>query len=356
MPKGVLSGVIDPDAIHSRLSQSVLPAVVLLHGADDSRKRKVLSEIISSLSVDAMETGNYEVGDSGLADVLSQCMSLPFLSDRRLIVYHGIQALKAAEIDQLAKSLAAIPTTTCFIMLTRNTGEARAEAPKKLLDAVKAVGLIVDFPLLKGNELKAWLRAQTTEQNKSFQMAALELFCEYTKADPNLASTELSKLIYYVGERSEITEQDVREAMSRTAEAQVFEVVNAVSAGKTKEAVHYVRAMFDSGMRGDDVIIQLLAQLLRHYRLVWQMKVKLSGGDPNECFPQDLNLNEELSSKAFIGRRLEAHARRVASFKQLTHCFELMYQVDANQKGIETNAESLPKEALEKLVIDLCRS
>lgn len=356
MPNGVISGVVDPDALHSRLLKDALPAVVLLHGADDTRKRRVLSDIVGSLSVDPMETGNYEVGDSSLADVLSQCMSLPFLSDRRLIVFHGIQALKATEIDHLAKSLAAIPSTTCLIMLTRNTGEARSESPKKLLDAVKAAGMVVDFPLLKGNELKAWLCAQTSEQNKSIQMSALELFCEYTKADPNLASTELSKLIYYVGERSDITEQDVREAMSRTVEAQVFEVVNAVAAGKTKEAVHYVRAMFDSGMRGDEVIIQLLAQLLRHYRLVWQMKVKLNGGDPNECFPQDLNLNDELSSKAFIGRRLEAHARRIASFKQLTHCFELLYLVDANQKGIETNAESLPKEALEKLVIDLCRS
>lgn len=356
MPGDYITGVVEPTAIVSRLAEGQVPSVVLLHGSDDSRKRQVLAALCKTLQSDPMETGNYEIGDVSLSEVLSQCMSLPFLSERRLVIMHGIQALKAAEIDDLVKAVASIPASSCFIMLTRNTGESRAEAPKKLLDAVKSSGLVVEFPLLRGADMKNWLRLQSAQQGKDFKLSALELFVEYTKADPNLASTELSKLIDYVGERKELTDRDVREAMSRTAEAQVFEVVNAVASGKAKEAVHYVRGMFDSGMRGDDAIVQILAQLIRHYRLVWQMKVKMSGGDPRECYPQDLNLDEELHSKAFIGRRLEAHARRISSFKALTHCFELLYSVDANQKGIETNGESLPKEALEKLVIDLCRS
>lgn len=356
MPGAYITGVVEPAAIVSRLNEGQVPSVVLLYGSDDSRKRQVLAAVCKSLQVDPMETGNYEMGDTSLSAVLSQCMSFPFLSDRRLVILHGIQVLKAAEIDELAKAVASIPPTSCFIMLTRNAGEGRAESLKKLLDAVKPIGLVVEFALLKGADLKNWLRQQAAEQNKNFQMAALELFAEYTKADPNLASTELNKLIDYVGERKELTERDVREALSRTAEAQVFEVVNAVASGKPREAVQYVRGMFDSGLKGDDVIVQVLAQLIRHYRLVWQMKVKLSGGDASECFPNDQNLDEELRSKAFIGRRLEAHARRMPSYKAIVRCFELLYLVDANQKGIETNGESLPKEALEKLVIDLCRS
>jgi len=352
----LIMGIVDPAAIPGLLAGGDIPSVVLLHGSDDSRKRQVLSAICQKLNVDPMETGNYEIGDASLSSVLSQCMSLPFLSDRRCIILHGIQVLKAAEVDDLIKALPAIPVSTCFIMVTRNTGEVSAGSPKKLLEAVKPIGMAVEFTLLKGAEMKNWLRAQSSAQGKTFQLAALELFTEFTKADPNLASMELSKLIDYVGERKELTERDVRDAMSRTAEAQVFEVVNAVASGKAREAVHYIRGMFDSGLRGDEVIVQVLAQLIRHYRLIWQMKVKMSGGDPRECFPSDLNLDDELKSKPFIAKRLEAHARRMPSFKSITQCFELMYMIDANMKGIETNGESLPKEALEKLVIDLCRS
>ncbi len=352
----VIVGAVEPGALPERLAGGEIPSVVLLHGTDDSRKRQVLSTLCQKLNVDPMETGNYEIGDASLSNVLSQCMSLPFLSDRRLIILHGIQVLKAADIDELVKAIAAIPESTCFIMLTRNAGDVSAVAPKKLLDAVKPIGLAVEFALLRGADMKNWLRGQASAQGKSFQIAALELFTEFTKADPNLASMELSKLIDYVGERNELTERDVRDAMSRTAEAQVFEVVNAVASGRAKEAVHYIRGMFDSGLRGDEVIVQVLAQLIRHYRLVWQVKVKMSGGDPRECFPSDLNLDDELKSKPFMSKRLEAHARRMPSFKSITHCFELMYSIDANMKGIETNGESLPKEALEKLVIDLCRS
>jgi len=85
---------------------------------------------------------------------------------------------------------------------------------------------------------------------------------------------EVEKLLLYAGDAQKITRTMVEACLSRTAEGDVFKLVDAIGGKRPEEAVQRLREMLMVG----EAPIQLLVMIGRQFRLLLALKVLLNQG------------------------------------------------------------------------------
>jgi hypothetical protein len=149
--------------------------------------------------------------------------AMPFMADKRLVIVHGfITALKgqAEPIKHLADYFPRIPPTTDLVLT-----EAEAlEAKNPVLKAVLAAGGQVEvFTGPDKNNLRSWIINRAKEFGAVIEPAAAELLGKLVGVELRTLSSELEKLMLYVGgNQRAITKADVELLVPYIEESENF--------------------------------------------------------------------------------------------------------------------------------------
>lgn len=329
----------------------------LIHGKEEAQKRAVLQRLREELVVDDLDRAHLDLQEVDLSTLLTEAMSIPAFSPRRVVMARGVQHLKSADVETLVDFLPRLPDTTCLILYTHAEGEDEERrgsvVPAKLLQAAEKLGVVVECKTLNASGFGDWLTTLLQEAGKQMTPDAQERFAFLTAASPAAAEPEIYKLLLYVGERATIGREDVETVVSRTVEAQVFRLVDAMVQRDSSQAMRLLQDVFSSGGRAEAVVPRLLALLARQLRLLWQMRLRMEEGDTaSQWFPSDPNLTDLLRRQPFLKRSLSEQASRL-SLNDLQRAFERLHQADRELKGIDPG-ESDPRRVMERLVVDLC--
>ncbi|MCS7309134.1 MAG: DNA polymerase III subunit delta [Armatimonadetes bacterium] len=331
--------------------------IYLLHGKEEGQKRAVLQRLRDELVVDEFDRAHLDMQEIDLPTLLAEAMSIPAFSPRRVVMVRGVQHLKSAEIDTLLDFLPRLPDTTCLILYTHAESDEEERKggtiPTKLLQAVERLGTVIECKPLTASAFDSWLSAQLQAVGKQMTPDAQERFTFLTAASPAAAEAELQKLLLYTGERATIERADVEAVVSRTVEAQVFRLVDAIVQRDAAQAMRLLHDVLTAEGRAEAVVPRLMVLIARQLRLLWQMRLLLELGESaNEWFPTDPNLTELLRRQPYLKRSLSEQASRL-SLADLQRAFERLHQADRELKGIESG-ESDPRRVLERLVVELC--
>lgn len=114
-----------------------------------------------------------------------------------------------------------------------------ADKRRKLYKTIKEKGLIIDCSVPKGDlskdkkaqepVLKERMNAILKQFGKTIEKNAFGAMCEMTGFDLRTFTQNLEKLVSYVGERKEITVDDVEFVLERTKQDPVYELSNAIA-------------------------------------------------------------------------------------------------------------------------------
>jgi DNA polymerase-3 subunit delta len=147
-----------------------------------------------------------------------------------------------------------------------------ADRRRGLFKTISEKGLVIDCSVPKG-ERKADREAQAAvlqqqvkvildPRRKTMDRAAFMALCEMTGFNLGVFANNLEILVDFVGERREITAEDVEAALTRTKKDPLFEFTNAVTDRQWEKSV----GLLGSLLEGDMHALQLLAAIANQVR------------------------------------------------------------------------------------------
>lgn len=147
-----------------------------------------------------------------------------------------------------------------------------------LFKAIRQNGMVVDCSVPKGQRradkmaqedvLKETMSSMLRAANKKIDQAAYLALYEMTGFDLRTFTSNLEKLMDYVGERGNISVKDVESILKRTKKDPIFDLTNAIADRHTQNALFYL----DSLLSADFHPLQILAAITNQIRKLLVVK------------------------------------------------------------------------------------
>ena len=263
----------------------ILSMFYLFHGTDEFSMREALAAHGGQggfeLNVDV-----YSGAETDVATILATCDTLPFLSERRLVVVEGLpkrrRAAKpsdGAEADSspaagaiaedagrtpttkgkkaraatgpdprafaqaLADHARRLPETTDLVVLT----DEQIEMGSPLLDAAARYGKARLFLPPKGAQLETWLSKRAQALGVRLTPDAARLLADAVGSDLRVLASEVDKLATYVGAQGVISPAEVKLLTPTTHQARVFDLTDALARRDRARALGLLHELLDAG-------------------------------------------------------------------------------------------------------------
>jgi DNA polymerase-3 subunit delta len=324
----------------------------ILYGQDDFSLNQAVEKIKADLGdreMVATNTTSLEGQHLTLSELRNKCDAVPFLSSYRLVIVDGL--LGRFEVKQskprsgkgksgnglgewegLASYIEQIPGTTVLVLVDE---DVKGQNP--LLKRLSPLAEVRTFPLLRGKDLKVWIRGRVKEEGGDITPEAVDLLAELIGGDLWAMDGEIQKLLLYSQGRP-IGEDDVRQLVSHVQEANIFALVDAVAEGRTELAQRVLHRLYDEGVAPTYILVMIT----RQFRLIAQ------AGDLRKGLSRP-QIQDRLGLKSSYGLDKTLSQAKLYDFEGVKRAYDKLLETDL---AIKTGKYS-DKLALELLVTEL---
>jgi DNA polymerase-3 subunit delta len=301
----------------------------------EEAQKRLISRLLpsgpSALSYDIYNSKNYS------AEIFKTLNTLPFISDRRVVVIKDIEGLPEPRKKPF---LAYLESSHKHIFLVMQSDKDTFE--NKFLKSISTRAKTEIFKRPTLSEIKYWIHDRLRRQKKAITKDALDLIIEL-KGRESLAvlSGELEKLLIYKGGDKIIKQEDVIKLVGKSAVKRAFALVDAISCKDRDSALLLVHELSSGGRKAIPEMLGLMGWQLRR---IWKAKIILAKGRDKH------RLSSELNIKAFSMERFLSQVDRFPT-DELKRDFKLLVEADRDIK----RSRNRPDFILEELVVGLCR-
>lgn len=213
-------------------SKSLLPVYLFI--GDDKLKRDALlarmRQRVSELGDIALNQANFEGPDIDAPDaVVAACNTMPFLSEKRLVVVKDIDHARKAVLDSLADYVKAPMESTVLVIM----GEKLAKSSKLYKRAVEAFPkCYVDCESKKKrSEIAEQVRKTFANRAMGIDAAAVSRLIELVGTSTVALDAEARKVTDYVQARGRafVAVEDVDAIVAKTQEPKPWDIADAMS-------------------------------------------------------------------------------------------------------------------------------
>lgn len=258
--------------LNEEINTGQLKQVYLLCGEEDYLRKQYRDRLRAAFlgDGDAMNYHYFEGKDISVTEVIDLAETMPFLSERRVIVLESTMLFKSGG-EKLAEYIASPAETVSFIFV-----EKEIDKRSKLYKAVTAKGRAVEFQALDEKTLKKWVLGMLKKEKKNITERDLEYFLEKTGTSMETISKELEKLFCYCMDRDVITREDIDEICPRQISDQIFAMLDAIIEKRQRDAVN----LYYDLLTLKEPAMKILVLLARHFSMLMQVKaLKRNGHD-----------------------------------------------------------------------------
>lgn len=239
-------------------------AVYLISGSDGAMKERAIELLQSRLcDEEAAEWCLVKVDGKAThgSHVLDLVSTPPFLGRRRVVVVREAEGLEDEE--RLIPFVEAPPDFATLVLCYE-----REERKKKLFQAVKKRGKVLEYNVPQGAELPRRVAQLAAEAGLALERDAVELLVERAGDDMIKVEQELEKLAAYApGARISKEEASRLVASGRPALSQyaIFNFLDALAEGRTGKALEELGAL----LRAGEPPLLVLSMIARQFRLLY---------------------------------------------------------------------------------------
>jgi DNA polymerase III subunit delta len=224
---------------------SDLKLVYLIYGTEDLRLAQALARLKKRVGDVADLDFNFDTfeGESAQADdIVAASNTLPFLSERRLVVVKHVDKMNAEGWNALAAYAAnPSPTTVLVLVATKLAKNTR------LYKAVDKLGGIAEYAAPRKAEYPREVQRLFADRGKTIALDGAELLVEAVGYDLRRLSVEADKTVAFVGARGEVTRADIEQVASTTAPTSVFEFTDALANRDGRSALRLLADLLGDG-------------------------------------------------------------------------------------------------------------
>ncbi len=263
-------------------SGRVLP-VYFFYGEEQYLINKRIADIVEKIVTPGMEEFNYFIFDDKKIDVekvMEAVEQYPQMSDKKVVLVKNsgfFNSQTSKEYKRLKEAFLDMPTDTCLIFTENNFDKKKV----KNLDIINECGASVCFEYLPINKLEIWLEDKFNKQGKKIFPKELSYMVKVCGPSLGRLSIEFDKVLNCVGDRVKVTYEDIDSVVDKTAEYQIYELVNNIFENKSSLARRQLKFLL--GNRDEvsptSIISGINAKL---YELLMCKHLKSIGASANE--------------------------------------------------------------------------
>lgn len=223
--------------------------------------------------------------DVDASQIVGLCSSYPVMAPRRVVIVRDLEKLKGA--DPLV-AYAENPNEHATVMFVCRGRPNLNTNPYRALKRV-ATDVAVESP--KEWEVAGWISSYMKERGHKMDPRAAQMLADYVGADLQSVVGELDKLQTYIGDRKEITLDDVIAGSGQTREINIFELQKAVGAANYVLAVTIAERMLShaANQHGEAIrTVMILTSYFTKLRILTNCQAK---GVPKAAWSKTIGVN-----------------------------------------------------------------
>lgn len=267
------------DVLKEDLKNNKLKNLYLFYGQEeflkkyyiDSIEKDILQNDLSSLNKIVLE------GKFDMQKLEDACETMPVFSERKLVLVKNSGLFKSGKDgakqqsvkDNLLNYLKNVPSYTVLVFY-----EEEIDKRLKTVDAVKKNGLIVEFSFQKPAELVKWVMKVFKSYKKEIGMDVASYLIEICEQGMTEILNEVKKLVMFVGERNNITIEDIDKVCTKSVKSKIFDLTDAVAEQNLDKALSLLNDM----IMIKEPLPKILFMITRQLRHVLEMKLLCKEG------------------------------------------------------------------------------
>jgi len=277
-------------------------------------RERIVEESGTELNVDEFVASRH-----GAPEVVSAANTLAFLGGIRLVLVHGVDAWRKADKDVLVAYLRSPAPDACVALVAE-----KLPPTDPLRKGVSGVGDVLEYDAPRSAQLPDWVVKQASLRGVSMALPEARLLVQRSGENQHLLLREIEKLGAYCGE-SHVSADDINVLATRTLEASIFDLVDAVVGGRPAAAFSAVEELYAAGEKPTN----LFYRVLRHYQ---HLDKAVAMREAGWAAPR---IQGEIKMKPFAARKLMQQAQSYDS-AAMRRALGHLASADAHLKGMGT--------------------
>jgi DNA polymerase-3 subunit delta len=314
-----------------------LKSVYLIHG-DKKMIEEALARLKKRVSAQFDLEFNYDqfLGANVIAsEIIYAANTLPFMSEKRLVVVKDADKLPAAEVAQLISYLEKPSETTCLVLVANSVNKA-----SKLYKAAEKAGEVAEYKLKESPN--TWIKKEFKKNGILVSDSVARYLVHVVGTDLQRLSVEIEKISLFVNTDRIIDPNEIEAVVVKSTETSIFDLTDTIGERNPKKAI----SIMNSLLQQKEVPLSILALISRHFRLLLRTKVWVEQGRDNKYIIDHLSGEEGKKLPPFVISKYREQSYNF-SVSELKAMFEKMLKADIALKTSNTT----PEAALESCII-----
>lgn len=249
--------------IKEHIKSGSFKQLYLLYGSEEYLKKLYRDKLKNAILKDDNEM-NYSYFEGKNADtvkILDAAQTLPFFSDKRLIMIENSGLFKSQ--SELSEHLGEIPESTIIIFV-----ETEVDKRNKLFKMVRDRGTVSEMNGLDEQNLKLFVDSIFKQEKKKIPEALIIYLLDKTGTDMVNICNEVEKIISFSMGRDVITREDIDEVVTTQITGKIFQMIDAIGSKQTDKAL----TLYYDLLSVREKPMSILFLITRHFNILLQGK------------------------------------------------------------------------------------
>jgi len=281
------------EEVEQSLKNKIFSPIYLFYGEEDFLVDQLVSLLIDR-AVDRSVSGfNLDIlhgDDADANDIVSIASAFPMMADRRVVVVR--------EFDRLANKDILIPyvtnplPSTLLVLLAE-----KIDSRTKIFELLTKAAIKVECKRLYEDRIPAWTQNRITQFGKKSAIEACQLIHVHVGNSLREIQNEIDKLLIYIGDKTEITSEDVDAIIGLSKRYNIFELQKSIGRKEIAPAQEILERMLGAG----EYAVGIVVMLTKYFQKLWLLQEISKKGTSNFQIANSIGINQY-----FLNEYLEA--------------------------------------------------
>ncbi|MDR1418138.1 MAG: DNA polymerase III subunit delta [Endomicrobium sp.] len=224
---------------------------------------KSLEKIINA---DNLNREVFYASENSARDIINALSTLPFLSEKRLIIVKSVENIKATDAGQLSEYLLNVVETSVLVLLYNNNYKKETISKRKELinNCISSKFCVsVDCRKLYENEIKSFIKNEFNFRKKNISYESISKIIDNNGLDLLSIVNEIEKVCLFVGEnKKEVSQEDLSLISGYTQELNIYSLSSCIESKDLKKALFILDKLLTQGEE-PVVILSVISSSIR---------------------------------------------------------------------------------------------
>lgn len=232
------------------LSTKKIYPIYFLAGEEYFLLDDCLKRIEKTINIDDLNREVFQATENSGNDVLNSVETLPFLTDKRIVVLKMANKLKNDDFKIITKIIENPVDTTCFIIVFPDKVKNSTSKRKDLITLCEKSDscYCVECKKMYEKDVKFFIQEEFNNNGKTVDQDVVQQIVNDAGLDLQNVSSEIEKICLYLGkDKKDVTVDDFIKISGFTKEINVFMLTNSIEEKNLKYSLFIVEQMLKAG-------------------------------------------------------------------------------------------------------------